>query len=192
MPGTVRPVVDERDSLLAFLAHTRRALRLAVSGLTDEQASARPSVSALSLAGLIKHNARVERHWIAGIMIQQQLDDIDPVSWEDEFRMVEGETLAGWLDVYDQVAQETEAIVRGLPSLDEPVPVPHDVPWFPKDVEAWSARWVLQHVITETARHAGHADIIRESLDRSSALQLMAQEEGWADQLAKWMSGDLS
>lgn len=49
------------------------------------------------------------------------------------------------------------------PLLDHPVP--RGVPWFPADVEKWSVRWVLLHLIEETARHGGHADIIRESLD---------------------------
>ena len=58
--------------------------------------------------------------------------------------------------------------------MDQPVPVPKGVPWFPSDVEAWSARWVLLHLIEETARHAGHADIIREAIDGQSAYLLAA------------------
>ena len=77
----------------------------------------------------------------------------------------------------DEVAAETEEIVRGLPDLEVPVPVP-DQPWFPKDIEAWSARWVLLHVIEELARHAGHADIVRESIDGANAFVLMAKSEG--------------
>lgn len=57
-------------------------------------------------------------------------------------------------------------------------------------MEAWSVRWVLLHVIEETARHAGHADIIRESIDGKGAFLLMAEAEGWADQLNQWMAGD--
>ena len=55
MPGTVRPVADERDGLLAYLAQQRDGLRFAVHGLSDAQAAATPTVSALSLGGLIKH-----------------------------------------------------------------------------------------------------------------------------------------
>lgn len=188
MPGMVRPVIDERDSLLSFLAHQRDALRLAARGLSDDQASAKSTVSALNVAGLVKHSARVERNWIVRIMAQRPTPDLDIQDWSAEFRLGEGETLAGWLAEYERVAAETEAIVRDLPSLDMAVPVPRGVPWFPQDVEAWSARYVLQHVIVETARHAGHADIIRESIDGASALQLMAEEEGWTEQLAKWMA----
>jgi hypothetical protein len=53
------------------------------------------------------------------------------------------------------------------------------VPWFPDGVEAWSVRWVLLHLIEETARHAGHADIVRESIDGATAFPVMAAAEGW-------------
>ncbi len=72
--------------------------------------------------------------------------------------------------------------------LDQLVPVPKGVPWFPDDVEAWSVRWVLLHVIEETARHAGHADISRESIDGATMYELMAGAEGWpaTDWLKPW------
>ncbi len=58
--------------------------------------------------------------------------------------------------------------------LDAAVPVPQDAPWFPKDVESWSVRWVILHVINELARHAGHADIIRETIDGATMYELVA------------------
>ena len=64
MPGLVPPVTDEREMLLAFLGQQRDALRYAAHGLTDEQADARPSVSALSVVGIIKHVSWVERAWV--------------------------------------------------------------------------------------------------------------------------------
>jgi hypothetical protein len=62
------------------------------------------------------------------------------------------------------------------------------VPWFPDDVEAWSVRWVLLHIVEETARHAGHADIVRESIDGATMYELMAAAEGWpaTDWLKPW------
>jgi hypothetical protein len=68
------------------------------------------------------------------------------------------------------------------------VPVPRDAPWFPTDVEAWSLRWVLLQLIQESARHAGHADIVRESLDGATQYELMAAAEGWpaTDWLTPW------
>ena len=53
------------------------------------------------------------------------------------------------------------------------------MPWFPDDIDAWTVRWVVLHLITETARHAGHADIVRETIDGASAFPLMAAAEGW-------------
>ena len=65
--------------------------------------------------------------------------------------------------------------------LDTPVPVPRDVPWFPADVELWSIRWVAHHLINELARHSGHADIIRESIDGATMYDLIAGLEDWPE-----------
>ncbi|NED06875.1 DUF664 domain-containing protein, partial [Streptomyces sp. SID6648] len=74
----------------------------------------------------------------------------------DEFRMLPGETLAGVLADYAEVARRTDELVVTLPDLDATQPLPK-APWFEADSE-WSARRVLMHVIAETAQHAGHAD----------------------------------
>lgn len=89
------------------------------------------------------------------------------------------ETLAGTLAQYDHAAQETDAVIAEIPDLGQRVPVPPGVAWFPGEVTAWSLRWVLRHLIEETTRHAGHAEIIRESLDGATALLLMAAMEKW-------------
>ena len=98
----------------------------------------------------------------------------------DNFILAPHETLAHVLARYDEVARRTESVVSGI-DLDQAVPVPRGVPWFPADVETWSVRWVLLHLIEETARHAGHADIIREALDGATMYELMAAVEGWPD-----------
>ena len=90
--------------------------------------------------------------------------DLANRDWATDFRLVEGETLAG----------ETEALVREIDDLGRPVPVPQGVPWFPSDVDNWSVRWVLLHLIEETARHAGHADMLREAIDGKSAYLIQA------------------
>jgi Protein of unknown function (DUF664). len=176
MPGMPGPVADERAGLLAFLAHQRHVLRIAAHGLTDSQAAAAPSVSTLTVAGLIKHVARTERGWIATMSGRSAQDEN---AYLDSFSLAEGETLADVLAFYDEVAGETEAAVAAEPDLGRPVPVPKGVPWFPADIEAWSVRWVLLHLIEETARHAGHADIVRESVDGATAFPLMAAVENW-------------
>jgi len=95
----------------------------------------------------------------------------DPASagdWMAAFRMAEGETLAGLLEDYAQVACRTDELVAGLPGLDATQPLPQ-APWFEPGAR-WSARRVLLHVIAETSQHAGHADIIRESLDGAKTM----------------------
>lgn len=180
MPGSVRPVTDERDGLLAFLAQQRDALRITAHGLTDAQATATPSVSTLSIAGLIKHSGRTEQGWMVETVAHRPLASVEGEDWyADGFRLADGETLADVLDFHVAVAKETESIVDEIGDLDHAVPVPQGVPWFPDDVEAWSLRWVLLHLIEETARHAGHADIVRESLDGQTFYPLMAAAEGW-------------
>jgi hypothetical protein len=97
----------------------------------------------------------------------------------DGFTMGPDETLADIFASSDAVAAETERIVRAVPDLGQAVPVPPGVPWYPDDLDAWSVRWVLMHVVAETARHAGHADIVREALDGATAFPLLAAAEGW-------------
>ena len=182
MPGSVRPVTDERDGLLAYLAQQRLGLRATVHGLTEEQARATPTKSSLSLGGLIKHAALCERGWIAGT-IAQRLSEDDVRDWHTEFQLQEGETLESALALYDEVARETEEIIAGIPDLGQPVAVPK-APWYPSNVKFWSVRWVLLHAIEETARHGGHADIIREAVDGKTWYELMAANEGWSDVIA--------
>jgi hypothetical protein len=177
MPALVPPVADERDGLLSYLAHERRVLRLAAYGLTDEQARATPSASELSVGGLIKHCANVERTWVDTVLQQRK-----PRSTEDylaAFRLGPDESLAGVLDDYERAAAETDTAIAAIPDLDLAVPVPPGSPWLPTDIDGWSVRWVLLHVISETARHAGHADIVRESIDGATSFALMAADEQW-------------
>jgi uncharacterized damage-inducible protein DinB len=162
VPGNVPPVANEREGLLAFLAQQRHVLRIACYGLTDEQARATPTVSSLSVGGLIKHVAAVEQNWIDTVLGRPGGSEED---YQDNLRLGPGETLADALARYDDVAENTEDVLAGIADLDQPVPVPKGVPWFPDDVDAWSVRWVLLHLIQETARHAGHADIVRELID---------------------------
>jgi hypothetical protein len=179
------PVGNERDALLAFLAQQRYVLRLTAFGLTDEQARATPLVGGLSVGGLIKHVAEMERSWVDIMLRRPPTSDVD---YESGFRMGRAETVADICARYDAVADETVNAVGGIADLGEPVPVPQDVPWFPPDVAAWSVRWVLLHVIEETARHAGHADIVREAVDGGTAFPIMAAAESWppSDWMQPW------
>ena len=86
----------------------------------------------------------------------------------DEFRLLPGETLAGVLAHYAEVAERTDDLVRTPPDLDLAHPLPA-APWFPPGTK-WTARRALMHVVAETAQHAGHADIIREALDGAKSM----------------------
>jgi uncharacterized damage-inducible protein DinB len=180
MPGPVPPVVDERDALLSFLSQQRDAIRYAAHGLTDEQATARPSVSELTLAGLVKHVALCERGWMVSFVREGSTDHFFATDdYVRGFALADGETLADVLSLYADVTVETEKIVTDLADLGAPLtPTPSGIPWLPTGL-VYSPRWVLFHLIEETARHAGHADIIRESLDGATRWALMAAAEGW-------------
>ncbi|MGB6161347.1 MAG: DinB family protein [Pseudonocardiaceae bacterium] len=177
MPGLVASVADEREGLLAYLAQQRLVLRLTAHGLTDDQARATPTASSLSIGGLIKHVATAERGWMN--RVQQRKREWSMDDHHAGFRLTPDETLADALDLYDQAAKETDTVIAEIHDLGQAVPVPQGEAWFPVGIAAWSVRWVLLHLIEETARHAGHADIIRESLDGATALPLMAAAEGW-------------
>jgi hypothetical protein len=176
-------VVDERDGLMAFLDQMRSVMRVTAYGLTDEQARMTPTASTLSVGGLIKHVAQMERTWMTTTLQRPRTRDVS--AYQDGFRLGPDETLAGVLADYAVAAAETDAIISEIADLGQAVPVPKDSPWFPKDLEAWSVRWVLLHMIQETGRHVGHAEIIRESIDGATAFPLMAAAEGWPE--TPWM-----
>jgi uncharacterized damage-inducible protein DinB len=164
-------VTGERADLVAALGKQRYFLRHTVRDLTDEQAAQRTTVSELCLGGLIKHVTLTERRWVDFILAGPSAMAWDEASvkvWMEAFRMTDGDTLAGLLGAYEQVARRTDELVRTLPDLDASQPLP-EAPWFERGAR-WSARRVLFHVIAETAQHAGHADIIRESLDGAKSM----------------------
>jgi uncharacterized damage-inducible protein DinB len=164
-------VTGERADLLQSLATQRYFLRRTTRDLTDEQTTLRTTASELSLGGLIKHVTLTERQWMRFIVegpSAMSWDEASTGDWMAAFRMVDGETLAGLLENYAQVASQTEELVAQLPDLDAAHPLP-PAPWFEPGAR-WSARRVLLHMIGETAQHAGHADIIRESLDGAKSM----------------------
>ena len=185
MPAMPPPVADERAGLREYLAAQQYAFHAIAYGLTDEQARATPSVSALSVGGLIKHVTNCQRGWMQRVAAAPELCDRDKrpmdsqaADYQNEFVMRTDETLADLLATFDEQNAETMRLLETA-DLGAAVPVPHDVPWFPSDVAAWSVRWVFFHVIEELARHAGHGDIIRESIDGATLYELLAGLEDW-------------
>ncbi|HYX97470.1 MAG TPA: DinB family protein [Geodermatophilus sp.] len=161
-------LTGERADLLEALATQRHFLRFTVQGLTEEHARQRTTASELTLGGLVKHVAHTEATWAdfvvqgPGVMAGPG-DPQQMAKWAEEFRMGPDETLESVLAHYEEVARRTDELVRTLPDLDASQPLP-EAPWFAPGATR-SARRVFLHIVAETAQHAGHADILRESLD---------------------------
>ena len=182
MPGSAPSVSTEREALVAYLVQQREGLKNAAYGLTEEQARARPTVSALSIGGLVKHGAIMEKGWIE--TMRGDVEYANEQAYFDSFTLTPDETLASVIADFDQVAADTESAIAALDDLDVRVQL-GDAPWNPKDPDGFSARWILLHVIEELARHAGHADIIREHIDGATMYELMAAAEGWPE--TEWL-----
>jgi Protein of unknown function (DUF664) len=194
MPGMPPPASDERQTLLEFLRFNQNAFFAVAYGLTDEQARSKPSVSTLSIGGLVKHATNVQKGWAERAASapdfppkdNRPMDEI-MAEYADEHVMRDDETLDKLLDKLRKQNKETLRVFAEA-DLDTPVPVPHEVPWFPADVDHWSVRWVAVHLLEELTRHAGHADIIRESIDGATMYELMAANEEWpeTDFIRRW------
>ncbi|GAA0811486.1 DinB family protein [Spirilliplanes yamanashiensis] len=180
MPGQVRPVTDERDGLVSYLTQMRLQLKLTGYGLTPQQLRATPSASALSVGGLIQHAAHTEAGWID---VAARRPPTYPAAheWDQHFDLAEDATYEQLCAFYDEVAAATDRFLAEVADLDHPVPVDKSLPWNPQDVDNWSVRWLLLHLVQETARHTGHADIVRETVDGATAYELMAAAENWPE-----------
>ncbi|HEY0814957.1 MAG TPA: DinB family protein [Pseudonocardia sp.] len=152
--------MTEKDQILGRLARHRQVLRATLADVSDEQALARPTVSALCLGGILKHVTYGENGWIDFVVDGKKTDDLD--RYAASFRVEPGESVSSLLAEYARAARRTEEVVAALPDLDVAHRLP-DAPWYPPDAE-YSAREVLLHILAETAQHAGHADIIKETL----------------------------
>ena len=152
--------MDEKTQILTILESARQSLSRMFADVTEEQARATPTASALCLGGILKHVTYGETIWVDFIVDGQKTDDLD--RYFASFRMEPGETVTSLLDGYAAAAKRTEEVITSLPDLETAYKLP-EAPWYPPDT-AWSTREVLLHLLHETAQHAGHADIIRESL----------------------------
>ncbi len=121
-----------------------------VGGLGEEAAHLRPEGKLISLLGIVNHLTHVEWRWIDGGMLGEATSRN-----EVEFSPGPELTVAAAVAAYRERAILTDTAVRSFPSLAEPC----------RRGEGRDLRWVLLHLINETARHAGHADAVRELLD---------------------------
>ncbi len=156
---------SEQAALQNFLDAQRVGLIRKVEDVSDELARRAPTASTLSLLGLVKHAATWEQRWFQVIMTGRQSPDrwpdVLPEPRDAELVVGDRDTVAQWLAVYREHIEESNAIAG---SLDL------DAPCVRTDVVECNLRYVLLHMIEETARHAGHADIIRETLDGSRGI----------------------
>jgi hypothetical protein len=187
MPAQVPPVADERENLIAYIDQQRDAFASVAYGLTEEQIRVAPTAGTLTIGGLIKHVTQCERGWTERMAAAPEAPPPPELSLEEQaaaygsdFIVTDDDTLESLLAALAAQGDETRAVLRRA-DLGAPVPVPRDAPWFPKDLDAWSVRWVAMHLVEELARHAGHADIVRESIDGATMYELVAGREGWPE-----------
>jgi hypothetical protein len=160
---TVVPTEDERELLLRFLHRQRQEVVATADGLTDGQARWTPEGKLLSILGIINHLTHVERRWIEGRYLQAAF----PPRVE-EFQVATDVILDEVISAYWMRERRTEEVVRsaqglrdtcvGVEGSGQPAHVLLDLP------EPIDLRWVVLHLIEETAHHAGHADATREML----------------------------
>lgn len=147
---------DEKELLMLFLQNQRDILLWKVSGLTCEQLQKQHPPSTLTLIGLVKHVTRVERSWLQQDLLGPDVLRFDTVA--DEWTLDPNETCDDVIEDYREACSRSDEIVAGL-SLDTVLVDPHPLQ------AGVTLRWALMHMIEEIARHVGHADLIRESID---------------------------
>ena len=148
----------ERAGLCEFLDLQREALIEKLQGVSDEDARRTPTVSALSLLSLVKHSAVWERRWfqvvVAGRSFAGEWPEVQPQD-DNGFQLADDDTVEAVIAHYREQIAASQEILTTV-DLDAPCAWP---------AMAANLRWVAIHMIEETARHAGHADIIRETID---------------------------
>lgn len=146
-----RLVGTERETLQALLDYQRRSLARKVEGVGEEKARRSPVATGTSLLWLVKHMARAEATWVlarfAGSKAPLPSDEVEPA-----------DTVSSVVTDYRATWERVDTVVAAAPSLDAKcAEVGSEMPV--------NLRWVMSHLLEETARHAGHADILRELID---------------------------
>jgi uncharacterized damage-inducible protein DinB len=163
---------DEADSLLAFLDYHRDTLRRKTDGLTQAQQATRHEPSTLTLGGLLKHMALVEDNWFSVVLLGNE--DAEPwrgVDWDSdpdwEFRTAADDSPDELRRLLDEAIAASDSNIRRV--LDDGGLEALSVRESRRPEEGrFSLRWILLHMVEEYARHNGHADLIRESIDGST------------------------
>ena len=158
---------SELDTLNGFLDQYRAVLVAKATGLTDEQARSHAvEPSNLSILGLLRHMAEVERHWFRRMLLDESklpdffaTDGVAIGTADGDFEFPGTATLSEGVEILQLAISESRTAIEGK--------APGDVSLAtrPKTGEPVSLRWILIHMIEEYARHCGHADFLRERLD---------------------------
>ena len=159
------PATDEHTALNQFLDYQRATLLLKTEGLDRAGLNTALPPSTLTLAGLLKHLAYVEDRWIQSRFLGRSDDELQPwgsAPWHEdrdwEFSSAALDDPDELRELYRAACERTRQTTAER-SLDDLVVTPG------RDGERWNLRWLLLHLIEETARHCGHADLIREAID---------------------------
>ena len=158
------PAGDELALLTRFLDYNRAVMRRKAQGLSAEQLARHLGPSEMTIGGVLKHLALVEDSWFHRRLLGQP----DPEPWASvdwnadpdwEFHTAADDQPEELLRLYDVACERSRAAVGEVGDLDVMAQSPN------RRGEHFSLRWILIHMIEETARHAGHADLLRESID---------------------------
>jgi hypothetical protein len=153
----------ERADLLETLGKHRGFLRHTIEGMSDEQIRATPTVSALSLGSILQHVTEMEVQWGSFIDVgADAMAGMTPERYAAMWALDADVSADSLLAAYEAACAGNDERVRTV-DLDADHALP-EAPWFAPGAR-WSARRVLVHIIAETSQHAGHADIIRETID---------------------------
>jgi uncharacterized damage-inducible protein DinB len=146
----------ERQVLEAFLDLYRDILKRKLAGLSDEQIRQRHVSSQTTLGGLVKHLAAVERDWFQVVLAGRSEDELGTPPQDDGWTLSSDDTAGSLLAGYERACTASRQAAAGF-SLEDCVPHPR--------MGQVSLRWIYVHMIEESARHVGHADILREQAD---------------------------
>lgn len=191
MPFLTADTTDERDSLATFAHQQIAQVATTLHGLDREQLASTPSASGMSLGALARHVLLISSgaaRTLAAAPEAPAAHDRTPQQLQAEGTIApealrEEDTADSLIEQLHRAGEDLAAAIRAA-DLDTRGPVP-DQPWF-EGRSTWSMRWFALHLIEENARHAGHADILRESIDGKGAYELNALADGQPWPPAGW------
>jgi uncharacterized damage-inducible protein DinB len=154
-PDELASTRGEREVLEAFLDLYRDILKRKLAGLSDEQIRERHVPSATTLGGLVKHLTAVEREWFQ-VVLGGGAEDGAPAAAGDGWTLRGGDSAESLIEGYERACAASRQVAARF-SLDDSVPHAR--------MGMVSLRWIYVHMIEESARHVGHADILREQTD---------------------------